>query len=85
VALINEHNGKPIGFLNPLLYVQRVEASGLHDITEGSNGAFNAAEGWDPCTGLGSPDGLKLMEVLTGKPTPQSASAARAGGSRKMA
>ena len=57
VARINQQLGKPIGFLNPLIYAQAVEASGFHDITEGNNGAFTAAEGWDACTGLGSPDG----------------------------
>jgi kumamolisin len=85
VALINEDTGKPIGYLNPLIYSQAVEDSGFHDITEGNNGAFSAADGWDPCTGLGSPDGAKLMGALTGKPVAQSATAARAGGSRRMA
>ncbi len=85
VALINEDTGKPIGYLNPLIYSKAVEGSGFHDITEGNNGEFSAAEGWDPCTGLGSPDGAKLMGALTGKPVAQSATAARAGGSRRMA
>jgi kumamolisin len=83
VARINGTTGKPIGFLNPLIYQQAVETSAFHDITEGNNGAFSAAEEWDPCTGLGSPDGAKLLTALT-KPTAQSAAAAR-GGPRKMA
>jgi kumamolisin len=66
VARINQQMGKPIGFLNPLIYKQAVEASGFHDITQGNNGAFSAAEGWDPCTGLGSPDGVSLEAALTG-------------------
>ena len=85
VALINEDTGKPIGYLNPLIYNQAVENSGFHDITEGNNGAFSAADGWDPCTGLGSPDGAKLMGALTGKPVAQSAAAGRSGGSRRTA
>lgn len=85
VALINEDTGKPIGYLNPLIYNQAVENSGFHDITEGNNGAFSAADGWDPCTGLGSPDGTKLMGALTGKPVAQSAAAGRSGGSRRTA
>ena len=68
VARINQQMGKSIGFLNPLIYAQAVEASGFHDITEGNNGAFSAAQGWDPCTGLGSPDGVPLEAALTGKP-----------------
>jgi kumamolisin len=67
VARINQKIGKPVGFLNPLIYAQAVEASGFHDVTEGNNGSFNASEGWDPCTGLGSPDGAPLMAALTGK------------------
>ena len=35
-----------------------------HDITSGNNGAYSAAKGWDACTGLGSPDGAELAEVL---------------------
>ncbi len=67
VARINQQMGKPIGFLNPLIYAQAVEASGFHDITQGNNGAFKAVQGWDPCTGLGSPDGVPLETALTGK------------------
>jgi len=68
VARINQAIGKPIGFLNPLIYAQAVEASGFHDITQGNNGSFSAAQGWDPCTGLGSPDGAQLLAALTGTP-----------------
>jgi kumamolisin len=85
VARINQQMGKPIGFLNPLIYVQTVEASGFHDVTEGNNGVFSAAQGWDPCTGFGSPDGAPLMAALTGKPAAQATLAARAGRSKKPA
>jgi kumamolisin len=67
VARINQKLGKSIGFLNPLIYVQSVETSGFHDITKGNNGAFSASQGWDPCSGLGSPDGVPLAAALTGK------------------
>jgi kumamolisin len=66
VARINQSTGKPIGYLNPQIYNQASEASGFHDITQGNNGAFSAGPGWDPCTGLGSPDGAKLLAALTG-------------------
>ncbi len=81
IARINQTLGKPIGFLNPQLYTQAIEAKGFHDITKGNNGAFTAAKGWDACTGLGTPNGVKLGEALT--PTGKSAASARAGGSRK--
>lgn len=67
VALFNQSAGKPIGYLNPLLYGLG-DGSGFRDITEGDNGSFTAAQGWDPCTGLGSLDGAKLMAALGGKP-----------------
>jgi kumamolisin len=58
VALVNQSLGKPVGFLNPLLYQQ---AADNRDITSGNNGAYSAGAGWDACTGLGSPDGKKLL------------------------
>jgi kumamolisin len=85
VARMNQQLGKPIGFLNPLIYAQAVEASGFNDITEGNNGAFTATEGWDACTGLGSPDGAKLETVLTASPGAQAARSARAVDTRKRA
>ncbi|KAF9456972.1 peptidase S8/S53 domain-containing protein [Collybia nuda] len=60
-------NGKPsLGFINPLIYSR---ASGFNDIVSGSNPGcgsegFTAVEGWDPVTGLGTPDFLKLKEML---------------------
>jgi len=29
-------------------------------------GGYQAAAGWDPCTGLGSPDGQALLTALAG-------------------
>ncbi len=62
VALLNEARGKPLGFLNPLIYAQRASA-GLRDITSGTNGAYSARPGWDACTGLGSPNGAQLVNL----------------------
>lgn len=77
VARLNQQLGKPVGFLNPFLYKSTAPGAGVHDIVQGSNGAFGAAKGWDPCTGLGSPDGTQLLKLLRGTlPTP--ASSARA-------
>ena len=87
IARINQSLGKPIGFLNPLIYVQAVEAEGFHDVTEGNNGAFSAAIGWDACTGLGTPDGVPLAQELTATPSAARAaqSAHAGGGSRRTA
>jgi kumamolisin len=84
VARVNQQIGKPVGFLNPQIYAQAVETSGFHDITDGNNGAFTAGPGWDPCTGLGSPDGARLLAALTGKPAAQAA-AERSTRARKPA
>jgi len=68
IALLNQTLGKPLGFLQPVLYGLPVSDGAFHDITSGSNGAFSAARGWDPCTGLGSPEGANLLEALGARP-----------------
>lgn len=68
-ALINQAIGQPVGFLNPVLYSKDV-VTALNDIVVGSNGGYKSGRGWDPCTGLGSPNGAKLAEAL-GAPTQQ--------------
>lgn len=74
IALLNDEllhqNKKPLGFLNPFLY----EAAKTHkiftDITVGNNqhgcclGGFNCAAGWDPVTGLGTPNADVLLSVV---------------------
>ncbi len=72
-ALLNQHLGQPLGFLNPFFYSSQVaNTAAFHDIVTGNNdttgniGGYPAGEGWDACTGLGSPDGAKLMSALTG-------------------
>ena len=57
-----------LGFLNPWLYAKGLE--GLNDIIGGNNpgcgtDGFEAVEGWDPVTGLGTPNfGLLKHLVL---------------------
>jgi kumamolisin len=60
VALINQSNGKPAGFVNPTLYASGDSSGDFRDITSGNNGAYSAGPGWDACSGLGSPNGAKL-------------------------
>jgi kumamolisin len=62
-ALINQQLGIRVGLLNPQIYQSSV-ASTFHDVTSGSNGAYSAGPGWDPCTGLGSPNGSALATAL---------------------
>jgi kumamolisin len=64
IALINEKLGKPCGFINPLLYNQGVAGGALNDIVTGNNGGYRAGPGWDACTGLGSPNGMVLSNIL---------------------
>ncbi len=61
LARLNAANGKPAGFINPILYANR---TALRDVTTGNNGDFDAASGWDACTGLGSPNGKSLAGLL---------------------
>jgi len=65
LALINQSLGTNVGYVNPLLYAAKVDAT-FHDITSGSNGNYSAGPGWDACTGLGSPDGAALVTALKG-------------------
>lgn len=62
-ARINAAQGKPVGLVQPTLYRN---PGAFHDITQGNNGSFAAAPGWDACTGLGSPDGQKIAAALAG-------------------
>ncbi len=66
LALINQSLGTNVGYVNPLLYSSKAEAT-FHDITTGSNGGYSAGPGWDACTGLGSPNGTALLGALGGK------------------
>ena len=69
ITLVNEARydiGKgSVGFLNPTLYAH---PSVLNDITSGGNQGcgtpgFTAVPGWDPVTGLGTPNYIKLAAL----------------------
>jgi kumamolisin len=64
VALLNQALGKNVGFLNPSLYSLNGTPA-FRDITSGSNGDYSAGPGWDPCTGLGSPNGGAILQALS--------------------
>ena len=62
IALLNQAKGKPVGFINPLLYLNGDKV--FRDVTQGNNGAYSAGPGWDACTGWGSLIGTKLLGSL---------------------
>jgi len=64
IALLNQELGKPVGWLHPKLYGVLSQHKALRDITAGNNGAYQAAAGWDPCTGLGTPNGQAILALL---------------------
>jgi subtilase family serine protease len=67
-ALANGHSA--LGFINPMIY-QIAAGTGyntaFHDIKSGSNG-FPATVGYDLATGLGSPNGVGLINALAPAP-----------------
>ncbi|KAF8263830.1 subtilisin-like protein [Lactarius quietus] len=72
ISLLNDYlisKGKaPLGFLNPRLYGDARE--GFNDIKSGKNPGcgtegFSAVSGWDPVTGLGTPNFEKLLAIIS--------------------
>lgn len=76
IARLNQKLGKPVGFLNPLIYPAAVSGGGaFRDITSGNNdvsglGGYSAGKGWDACTGWGSPVGSTLLKALSNGSSP---------------
>ncbi|KAH8680763.1 peptidase S8/S53 domain-containing protein [Xylariales sp. PMI_506] len=61
----------PVGFVNPVLYANASQI--FNDITVGNSNVcgitgYQAVEGWDPVTGLGTPDYAKLLSVFLALP-----------------
>ena len=74
IARINQKVRGRVGFINPRLYALAANSGAFHDVTVGnnritykkfSNVGYDAAAGWDACSGLGSPNGTVLGSVLT--------------------
>eukprot|EP00455_Lapot_gusevi_P041847 TRINITY_DN4898_c0_g1_i6.p2 TRINITY_DN4898_c0_g1~~TRINITY_DN4898_c0_g1_i6.p2 ORF type:complete len:161 (-),score=34.60 TRINITY_DN4898_c0_g1_i6:292-774(-) len=70
VTLLNNirlAKGKTLGFLNPLLYAN---PGAFTDVTQGNNDVSSdgygwyCTQGWDPITGLGTPNIGKLMDIV---------------------
>jgi kumamolisin len=64
IALFNQSLGKRVGYVTPLLYEIGSPSNAFFDVTKGNNGDYSAANGWDACTGLGSPNGVELLNAL---------------------
>src|SRR6266568_387884 len=64
MAIANQMAGHPLGFINPALYKlgnSSTYAQDFHDVVAGNNNygqvqGYPAIKGWDPVTGLGSPN-----------------------------
>ncbi len=75
-AIANQQAGHALGYLNAALYKLATSSTYAHDfrdITLGNNSTqvgstlvqgYNAAQGWDPITGLGSPNAQNLIPDL---------------------
>jgi len=76
IALADQYAGRHLGFVNPAIYqIARGPRyhQAFHDVTEGNNTVqfppetitgYQAAPGWDPVTGWGSPDAQVLIPLL---------------------
>ncbi len=73
MALANQANGRPLGFVNPAIY-EIGNSRSFHDITQGNNAVcaglcgedgFLAGRGYDLTTGLGTPNVSFLIHALT--------------------
>ncbi len=82
-ALVNQQaaaNGQlAVGFINPAIYSLAAGANYancFHDVTTGNNtwpsspSLFYATNGYDLCTGLGTPNGQNLINALAGSTDP---------------
>ncbi|KAI0884159.1 Pro-kumamolisin, activation domain-containing protein [Annulohypoxylon maeteangense] len=74
LTLINEArlaaNKSTVGFVNPVLYAH---PEVLNDVTQGNNSGcgtsgFIASEGWDPVTGLGTPNFPAMLDLWMSLP-----------------
>lgn len=63
ITRMNQNLGYRLGFINPYLY-ELMGSSSFHQILEGNNNLYVASEGWNPCTGLGTPNGKELMHSI---------------------
>jgi kumamolisin len=77
VAKLNAAMGTRLGFLNPILYSKGstafrdiVPAGGPANNANGGTAGYPSVAGWDACTGWGSIDGAKMLNMLRGAGLP---------------
>jgi subtilase family serine protease len=87
VAIADQKAGRDLGFINKALYrigqAPPHYAASFFDVTSGNNSfggvsGYSAAPGWDPATGLGSPDTVQLVRWLIQSVSPGDAQSALA-------
>jgi kumamolisin len=84
-ALLNNYlagQGKSVGFLAPALYrlaTKKPPYAAFHDVTVGTNGAYEATQNWDEVTGWGSANLYNLARDLAAMPTATSTRPAQSG------
>ena len=74
MAIADQVNGGGLGLINPALYRIGANparyASDFYDVTTGNNttdptiAGYPATPGWDPVTGLGTPNAARLIPDL---------------------
>jgi len=68
MALIDQKAGSPLGFIDPTMYSilnnPAEYAKTFHDIMVGDNDPDTATKGWNPLTGVGSPNVGELSDYL---------------------
>ena len=74
MAIADQANGGPLGYINPALYKIGANparyANDFFDVTTGNNQAnpsipgFSAVKGWDAVTGFGTPNAANLVPDL---------------------
>lgn len=62
-ARLNQRLGAPSGFFVPILYARSGDGL-VADVTAGGSDTYQAAPGWDPCSGLGTPIGVEIENAL---------------------
>jgi subtilase family serine protease len=79
IALVNQANGAPVGYITPQIYRLRGMGLGfgfgpIHDITQGNNSdfdgqfgvdGFTAGPGYDLTTGEGTPNVARFIQVMS--------------------
>jgi len=65
VARINQALGRRCGYLHPHIYrLGHRRHAALHPVLKGNNDFYSAREGWNACTGYGTPRGDALLAHL---------------------